>query len=367
MRLFSLITLCLALPLCADEPSPAVREIKTAPLLQKVAQSFQVQTSSAEKSAALMQVLGLDSIQGATHQSTQVDDTHISTFSINRESRGIFQILNRTDTPHFSSTETTDIAFTCSFHSAKIPPLLRQYHAALGNPKAAEDILNTTIGDTTVEALLKTSPRVLQVCIDFEANKKLFLGKESIDYPHIALRFIGGSHQFESILTHYMKTRNALFTKSIGMAGEAYSVPEYFSDAIAGYLPVIQFDHASDTTTIASSHQMLWRLLNEHDSLFLNPDFRDTWDDIPSESQLKIYLSKNALQDFHKFYLLSLREKWTNNPTFLKNKFAISAGVAQLNSSESGLALSLSSEEKADTLTIKSPFASNFLVWLLGL
>lgn len=368
MRLLFVILSLTTLPLFSADPAPQLRELKLDPLLKNIERSIELRAGNKTNSDNLLRDLGIDSIQNAEHSSTQIKDTWLSSFTLQREKRGIFKALVKPSKQPFIGTSNTDIAIQMSLDLSTITQLLETYYTATTDTLEERQIkMDQKFAGLPLRDYFQSSNLRIDFCVDFDDQKTLFLGKETIGYPHIGIRLTGANEQIESAIEYYMRTRNALFTKEDTPVGTNYTLPEYFSDAITGYLPIIAIDEINKSATIASSVGFLNQINSKEDQLSNGPAFQETWLGVPEDSSTKLYISKRALEGFHHFYLLSLREKWTDNPTFLKNKFAISAGVAQLNSSESGLALSLASEENSDTLTIKSPFASDFLVWLLGL
>lgn len=364
MRIFSLIFLLCSLKLSADTELPAPTEFSITPIMEKTQKQL---TSRHGNGIAkeISQTLGLDEISKVTQSNLMLDDTWLSQVTIHRESSGIFALFNEALNTPFFAPESTDIAVQATINLSALRELIQQYHTVTSSDTQANALLDHTIATTSLRDLLTSPNTTFHLCVDFDDAKELPLGKEAIGYPHFALRIDGNHELFQSILQHYIQTRNALFTQTQINSLTIYTLPAYFADAIAGYQPIFEFDSEHDSTTIASSAQMLERLHSPNDSLSNDPNFDKTWRKLPSSCSAKAYISKRALEGFHHFYLLALKEKWTNNPVFLQKKFQFSAAASQLNSSESGLAIAISSDKNKDTITYKSPFPSSFLLWIL--
>lgn len=334
--------------------------------LDKIESYLTARVSKKGDSQKVLTALGFSNIEKASQTTTLIDDTWLSTITVKRKQHGIFKLLAQPHSTPFIAPKSTDIAIQASLDLSHLPQLIRDFHQANGTPHLAEQLLASTIASTKLEPLLETARPTFHLCVDFDDEQELFLGKESIGRPHFIVRIDGMQQALESTLGHFIRTRNALFTKQPTASGAIYTLPAYFAEAIAGYQPVIAFDTVKNTTTIASSRDMLERLDDSQASLRKDSAFAQTWESMPAESSIKAYISKRALKGFHHFYKLGLKEQWTDNPTFLKKQFLISGAMAQLNSSQSGLAFSLSSDENRDTITLKSPFPSTMLLWILG-
>ncbi|MGJ8673403.1 hypothetical protein [Rubritalea sp.] len=365
MRILCLISLLFSIQLLAESHLPPSSEIAVEPYLKQVKQQLTTLTGNNQTADNVFQNLGFSGVKSASQSNLMVDDTWLSEITLTREHHGIFKLLAPPSNKTFFAPQSTDIALQASLDLTALHELILEYHRAFGREDEANEILGMKIGGVELSNLLQNKHTTLQLCIDFDDTRQLPLGKENIGYPHFALRIDGCCEQFEQIVQHYMQTRNALFTRVTTESGSLFTLPAYFSEAIAGYLPVIAFNTQEDSTTIASSADMLKRLASEKDSLALDPEFIETWESLPLDSSCKLYVSKRAVEGFHHFYKLSLKERWTDNPSFLAKKFQISAAAAQLNSSKSGLAFTLSSEENSDTITAKSPFPSSFILWVL--
>ncbi|MFC5051506.1 hypothetical protein ACFPK9_12915 [Rubritalea spongiae] len=364
MRIFSLIFLLGALRLCAATELPAPTEFNSTPIQKKVLKRLHSHHGK-EAAEQFFKTLGIDEISKVEQSNLLLDGTWLSQVTILREHTGMFSLLDDAQNIPFFAPESTDIAVQVTINLETLSELIQQYHTLIGSNTQANSILDQKIANSSLHDLLASPKTTFHLCIDFDENKELFLGKESIGYPHFAFRIDGNHALFESILLHYIKTRNALFTQTKTKSQTTYSLPTYFADAIAGYVPNIEFDTEHDSTTIVSSAHMLERLHSESASLNNDPYFTKTWQNLPTSSSAKAYISKRALEGFQRFYLLAIKEKWTDHPAFLQKKFQITAAVAQLNSSDSGLAIAISSDKNKDTIINKSPFPSNFLLWLL--
>ncbi|MEO1857591.1 MAG: hypothetical protein ABGY95_09560 [Rubritalea sp.] len=346
----------------ADEAKmPAAPFLKT---LEKYIQSAYDGAGMTVDIEGVTTVLGLKDLDTIQHSTRQVEDTWLSKISIDRKKLGIFALSAPPSNTPFAAPESTDIAIQAALDLSQLPALLRELHKEIGTPAAAEAFLTQRIAGIEMETFLQSSRPTIHICVDFDDNETLFLGKESIGRPHIALR-VDGSHKIlEAILNHFISTRNALFKRQVTATGKLYTLPAYFSDAIAGYQPIISFDEIKNTTTIASSISMFERIEDSGNNLTTDSAFTKTWAGFPEESSAKAYISKRALSGLHHFYTLALKEKWTNNRQFLKKKYLITGAMMQLHSSQSGLAFSIASDENSDTITLKSPFPSTMLLWI---
>jgi hypothetical protein len=356
MRALTLILCLLTQPLFAEEHERAATEIPIAGLIERAKNAAP---------PATLEALGLNGVNSAHETSQQVDTVWLSKLTLERQKAGLFKILKTPDEQRFIAPQSTDIALIATLDLSSIPPLIESYFHILGDKASAERILNKQFGGQSLEQFLQSPTSTIQLVIDFDELDTLDLGKESIGYPHIAIQITGNHQTFESALKHFVSTRGALFTAVEEGHRTNYQLPEYFSEAISGYLPIISFDRKNDTTTLASSPAMLERCLDANDSLYQDPAFQQTWKQLPQQASIMGYISKRALNGFQHFYTMAMREQWTDNPTFLSNRFTISAAVAQLTSSESGLAFTLRSEQNSDTLTLKSGIPLSMLRWFL--
>lgn len=349
-----------AILLTVHEPLRAEpKNVRLEPILSKVEEFV-----GGEKNA---DALGFNAIENVTQSSQKVEDTWFSEVTIQREREGIFQMLTPSTEEPFFAPKSTDIALQAAFNLRSLPALIREYHKANGTEKAADKYLSSEVVGTTLEQFFSSEEAIrVQVCVDFDDKNTLNLGKESIGRPHMAIRLDGAEETIDAIVQHYIASRGALFTKRETDTGYLYTLPAYFSEALADYLPVIEINTKEHFAVIASDKTMLDRLYSEDQHIGTDPAFTHTWRKLPEKASLKLYVSKRAIEGLHHFYKLSKKEQWSNNSFLLQNQTAITLGLAQLNNSSSGLGISLASEENKDVLSVKSPIPGNLFFWLLS-
>ena len=359
-------TLSIAHVTALEHEAPEQIPITLDPFLDKIKNYLKAQSTPNADVTDLLTILGVSEINSASQSTKYTGDSWLSSVIIDRKKLGVFSLVGNTSNAAFIAPESTDIAIQASLDLSHLTRLIREIHKANGTQESGENFLAQSIAGIEIETFLQSSRPTIHLCADFDDHEILFLGKESIGRPHVAIRIDGSHKMFEAVLNHFISTRNALFTKQITASGKLFTLPAYFAKAIADYQPVISFDEIKNTTTIASSKAMLDRLEDPSRNLTTDPSFIKTWESMPKKSSIKVYVSKHSLRGLHHFYKLALKEKWTDNPSFTQKKFLFTGAMTQLNSSESGLAFALASDENKDTITLKSAFPSTMLLWILG-
>jgi hypothetical protein len=356
-------------------PPAYAATIKVAPFLNILEKYIQSAYDGAEISVdidELTTAAGLKDIDTIQHSNRQTGDTWLNTLQLNtkRPQPGIFKLLGPADpklNEPFFAPASTDIAAQISLKLGDLPELLTALTEHTGQQEQAKDLLGQKIGDSTLKDLLDNNQARLHLAVDFDDKVPFNLGRVQIGRPHVLLRIDGINPLIEKLIEHYIKTRNVPLKRTEENGQIIYRLPKYLILASAGYLPVITLDTISNTTCIASSQKVLDRVRDSKTTLADDPQFLQTWQEMPAQSSAQFYISKRLLNSTEQIYLRALEEEWTDNPTFLAQQPIISQLIKDLNNSESGIAFSHVSQGGQQIMSLKAPLPSVLILLALAL
>ncbi len=349
--------------------------IQTAPFLKILEKYIQSAFEDAEAPVdvdGIFATAGLKDLDTIQHSNRQVGDSWINTIQLHtvRPKPGIFRLLGPADPklnePFYAPT-STDIAVQVSLKLEALPELLSTLAEQTRQPKKADAFLEQKFGDRTLQDLLENNSARLHLAVNFDDKAPFNLGRVQIGRPHVLLRIDGINPLIVELIEHYIKTRNVPLTMTEENDQLVYRLPKYLMLASAGYLPVITLDPISNTTTIASSQMVLDRVHNSKTTLADDPQFLQTWKEMPAKSSAQLYISKRLLNSTQEIYQRALTEEWTDNPQFLSLQPMVSQLIQDINSSASGIAFSHVSSEDQQVMTLKAPLPSILILLAIAL
>jgi len=388
MRSLTIATTLLLLSLLsrAEVPAPTVADrsvaapayeatMQVAPflkILEKYIQSCFNETEKPVDIDALFATTGLKDLDTIQHSNRQVGDTWINTLRLHtkRPHPGIFNLLGHPEAePNqpFYAPSSTDIAAQFSLNLGNIPELLTELAEQTQQQQQAKSFLDQTIGEKTLRTLLDNNHARIHLAVDFDDKIPFNLGRVQIGRPHVLLRIDGINRLVEQLVQHYIKTRGVPLTRTIEDGLVVYRLPKYLMLASAGYLPVITLDPKANSACLASSQRVLDRVGNSNTTLADDPQFLQTWKEMPANSSAQLYISKRLLNSTQEIYKRALKEEWTDNPQFLAQQPLISQFINDLNSSTSGIAFSHVSKDDLQTMSLKAPLPSVLILLAIAL
>lgn len=343
------------------------------PLLAQYLQSVWNASSAAPPLVAtdILHTLGVDELEAISFSNKLQGDTWINRAFLQNQGNntGVFELLDHSDPSldsPFHAPISTDIAAQFSIDlrqaSALITSLAHDYHWE----KEAAAWLDQPLAQGSIREQMANTQARVHLSIDFDDNDQINLGRVHIGRPHFLLRMDGANQLLESYLTHLIKYRGVPFMREEKGPIISYRLPNFLKAATANILPFIQFDTESNTATLASTQEFF--TLSQNKALNISEDkhFQATWKGIPAKGSAMLYISKRVLNSSEKLYNRAVEEQWTDNPAFLKNRHLYDQFVKDLNSSQTGIAFSISEKPTGQLISLKGPFPSALFALIFG-
>lgn len=388
MRSLTIATTLLLLSLLshAEVPAPTVTNrsvaapayeatMQVAPFLQileKYIQSAFEESPTPVDIDGLFNSAGLKSIDTIQHSNRQVGSTWFNSLRLktSRPSPGIFSLLGPPEAePNepFYAPSSTDIAAQVSLNLANLPELLTELAEKTQQQQQAKSFLDQNIGDKTLRTLLGKNRARIHLAVDFDDKIPFNLGRVKIGRPHVLLKIDGINPLVEQLVQHYIKTRGVPLKRTEEGGLIIYRLPKYLILASAGYLPVITLDPKTNSACLASSQRVLDRVGDSKTTLADDQNFIQTWKEMPAKSSAQLYISKRLLNSTQEIYKRALKEEWTDNPQFLAQQHLITQLINDLNSTNSGVALSHVSSDGQQIMSLKAPLPSVLILLAIAL